>query len=297
MAKPIKIHAPADFVNSFLAAISAGFPYQKFPLQIHLLESMLPHLKVPVPLHRTTFNYLVIQTEGQSLQQVDTALVEVQPHDVLLIRQGHLISIQSVDRAAKGFFILFENEALAFLSKAIESLSILEAEPLIRLSLEDSHWVQEICCLLHTQVQQPTKATPDICLHLFAALLHKITAYSKLASNRLERATEVAFQFKRLVFAQAIQEKTIHYYASQLHISDNYLNRCVKGATGKAPKDWIIEVCLLQSKILLQNTFADVAEVAFQVGFTDPSYFGRLFKKKFGQTPTAFQMTQAQELS
>jgi AraC-like DNA-binding protein len=297
MSKPIKIHSSFDFVTNFLPTISNDLLDQQLPFNIYRLETLLPHLKAPVPLHRTTFNYLVFQTSGTALNQVDTETIEMHANDVLLIRQGHIIATQAIDTMATGFFILFENETLPFLFKGNEIQRILETNPLISLSPEDGRWVEEVCQLLVTQIQQPAKATPEICLHLFAALLHKVTLHSTLANSRPDRGSEVAAKFKQLVFAKAVQEKTIQYYASQLHISDNYLNRCVKGATGKAPKDWIIEICLLQSKVLLQHTNADIAEVAFQVGFTDPSYFSRLFKKKFGQSPTVYQAAYWQELS
>ena len=33
----------------------------------------------------------------------------------------------------------------------------------------------------------------------------------------------------------------------------------------------------------------NVAEIAYELGFSDPAYFSRIFKKHFGQTPSEFQ--------
>ena len=45
---------------------------------------------------------------------------------------------------------------------------------------------------------------------------------------------------------------------------------------------------LQQAKLLLETSTFNISEIAYQVGFNDPAYFARAFKKQYGKTPTNF---------
>lgn len=64
--------------------------------------------------------------------------------------------------------------------------------------------------------------------------------------------------------------------------------RKVKDATGKTPNRMIRDARLAKAKELLLDDRLTVSEVAFRVGFTDPSYFGKCFKLVYGVSPTSF---------
>ena len=69
-------------------------------------------------------------------------------------------------------------------------------------------------------------------------------------------------------------------------LSTTQLHRKMKALTGEAPMSFIRKVRLHKAKDLLQNTDLTVAEIAYEVGFTDASYFSRAFGKEFGGSPT-----------
>ncbi|ODU61925.1 MAG: hypothetical protein ABT12_00085 [Paludibacter sp. SCN 51-9] len=58
--------------------------------------------------------------------------------------------------------------------------------------------------------------------------------------------------------------------------------------TGLAPVDMIKDYRLQKSLELLKNTDLSVSEIAFEVGFREAGYFGKCFRKKYGQTPTEY---------
>ena len=63
----------------------------------------------------------------------------------------------------------------------------------------------------------------------------------------------------------------------------------MKGITGYSPKDFIRIIRMKKAGALLLKHHLNVAEVSFAVGFNDPDYFSRLFKKHFGESPSAYQ--------
>ena len=75
--------------------------------------------------------------------------------------------------------------------------------------------------------------------------------------------------------------------AYQLHLSESQLYRKLKAITGKSTAIFIRSIRLLKAKELILTTDKSVSEVAFEVGFKDPSWFSRAFKKEFGFAPSA----------
>lgn len=78
-------------------------------------------------------------------------------------------------------------------------------------------------------------------------------------------------------------------YARENGISENYLSRLVKHATGRSVGAWIDIVRIQRAKRLLWTTTLPIIDIASTVGVEDQSYFSRLFKKETGLTPSAFR--------
>jgi signal transduction histidine kinase/ligand-binding sensor domain-containing protein/DNA-binding response OmpR family regulator len=70
-----------------------------------------------------------------------------------------------------------------------------------------------------------------------------------------------------------------------LDMSKMQLYRKLKNLTSLAGNEFIRSIRLQQAKVLLEAGSLNISEVAYQVGFNDPAYFTRAFKKQYGQTP------------
>ncbi len=79
------------------------------------------------------------------------------------------------------------------------------------------------------------------------------------------------------------------HYASALQLSGNALAKLTGRHLFKTPTELIMERLLLEAKRLLHFTTMSVKEIAFHLGFADFGYFGRLFKKHIGITPTEYR--------
>lgn len=75
--------------------------------------------------------------------------------------------------------------------------------------------------------------------------------------------------------------------SKEVGISERQLQRKLKAVTNKSPVQLIASVRLHRAKeLLLENRFT-IAEIAYETGFSNPSYFSKSFKKEFGATPSA----------
>jgi AraC-like DNA-binding protein len=82
---------------------------------------------------------------------------------------------------------------------------------------------------------------------------------------------------------------TVNHMASQLHLSPKYLSDLLKQETGKTALELIHLHVISEAKNLLVEGERSVAEIAYKLGFENPPYFSRLFKKEVGMSPKEFK--------
>lgn len=69
-------------------------------------------------------------------------------------------------------------------------------------------------------------------------------------------------------------------------MSHSQIFRKLKALTGRSPSTFIRSVRLHHARQLLKTTTLSVSEIAYETGFSSPTYFSRMFLEEFGQTPT-----------
>jgi len=78
-------------------------------------------------------------------------------------------------------------------------------------------------------------------------------------------------------------------FANQLTIHVNHLNRALKETTQKTTSEIIAERILQEAKILLKHTDWNISEIAYSLGFEEPTHFNNFFKKNIQLTPRQFR--------
>lgn len=78
-------------------------------------------------------------------------------------------------------------------------------------------------------------------------------------------------------------------YARAHHISTNHFIRSLKQYIGMTPKQYIASIRMTNARVLLENSSYSIAQIAAFVGYGDPLYFGRLFKRETGMTPSQYR--------
>lgn len=292
----IKRISPTDFRGQYMSEMSADFTVLRTPVQVHDIRKTSGFIKLPTPLHRPEYNFIVHITRGNGKQQVDANLVPIKENEVLFVRQGSVTSLKQVSPDAAGHIILFEDKTLNQLLSRQELIKLFSMNTVIPLSAENSIWLTALFELLSIEIYQPNPSL-DICCSLLQAGLQKIFTSSKELNKGINRSTEITFKFKELVYKYYLKHETILFYSDKLFVSENYLHRCIKETIGESPKEWINKVCILQSQLLLQDLTKSISEIAFELNYGDPSYFGRLFKKITGITPSEYRMAFMQDLS
>ena len=80
----------------------------------------------------------------------------------------------------------------------------------------------------------------------------------------------------------------VEAFCKEAGMSRTQLHRKLKALTDQSTGDFIRIMRMKRAFELFTHSAGNIAEVAFQVGFNDPSYFTKCFQKQFGKTPSAF---------
>ena len=127
-------------------------------------------------------------------------------------------------------------------------------------------------------------------------MLARVQAERHIAEKTGRNDFELFSRFRTEVERHYKEQWRVPQYAERLRIPPVRLNRLCLKIAGKSAFEITQERLMLEACRKLTYVSASVAGIAYELGFQDPAYFSRLFKKLVGTTPKEFrQRTQASE--
>ncbi len=85
------------------------------------------------------------------------------------------------------------------------------------------------------------------------------------------------------------RDVSVREYAKSHHISTNHFIRSLKQYTGMTPKQYVTSLRIANAQMLLESSGYTIQEIADFVGYGDALYFGRVFKRETGETPSQYR--------
>lgn len=82
---------------------------------------------------------------------------------------------------------------------------------------------------------------------------------------------------------------TVDEIAKELFLNKHYVSHVFKKITGFTLIEYVTALRINHAKVLLSETDQGVSDIAVECGYSDFSYFSKLFKKKVGESPVAFR--------
>lgn len=289
MSKPsIEILNNYQYKKLFLPHLDDSYLKNDNKIQVYRLEDYLRGILMPVIPYRTTFNFLILLTNGDMTQYLDSGAYTLSKNEIINVKNGNITATLSLSDDIRGYFVVYENDVITDISLGANDLKFFTMNPYVKLNEVNASWVSRILDLLEEETLSENRDI-EICVTLLETVLMKVIRVDMEKKTPMSRQLDIAFRFRELVQKFHIDHKNVLFYANLLHISENYLNKCVKEATNKPPKQWINEISILHSQILLQDKSRDIAGIAFELKYNSPSYFTRLFKKVTGYSPSDYR--------
>ena len=120
-------------------------------------------------------------------------------------------------------------------------------------------------------------------------LLVRLEADHRSANLSGRNDFELFSRFRTLVEAHYKEQWLVGAYADQLHVTPSRLNRLCLKLAGQSAFDMTQHRLMLEACRKLTYVPSSVATIAYELGFQDPAYFSRLFKRQVGMSPKEFR--------
>ncbi len=245
--------------------------------------------------HQLSFYNLMFFTEGKTRHLVDFNWYPVEKNSLIYLTKDQITAFQ-FSKTVKGICLVFTQE---FLVKSFPHLPddfvfrLFNPElfsPILQIP-EESEFEFYLDLLLKEYDNVNSFNQNKIVESLFSILLSKteeINDSSTVLSK--EKAINTTFQkFIELLQNNFSKSRNALFYSNELAISYKHLNEICKELTNKTVKKIIFDYVLLQAKRSLINSEIKSTELAYKLGFDDPTNFTKFFKKGTGITPKAFK--------
>lgn len=246
-------------------------------------------------IHKHTFYEILWTEKGISKQTIDYKEYEVLPNSLFFISPNQVHQFEEW-KPLKGGTILFTEDFFLLnhnnKDKLFE-LSFLDnfyANPCIQLNERDFADIKQTIDLIGIEQKRKDKSQT-----ITQSLLHILLAQvQRCIDTETEKPISKKYlilfkQFKNLLDKHFAENKTASFFAEQLHITAHHLNLITRQVTGKTASEMIRARSILEAKRLLTFTDYSVSEIAFQLNYTDSSYFAKTFKAETNQSPISFK--------
>lgn len=248
-------------------------------------------IDLPSPPRRNDYEELIIITKGSPRYLIDFKVTLFDTPVLIYVAKGRMHQFLP-DADTRGWIIRYEGEVVPqtnfhFYSKFSENSFYNLGKGDVARNMES------VCNLMSNILKQ---SAPDINLvkHLLVALLSTAEHASSIKLPELKQPKNpdlVILDF----FLQLLEEnykktESVQFYADKMYMSVRNLNRLSHLFFEQSISGIIETRKLAEARMLLSNSNMTVAEIGYSLGYTEKSYFTRVFHKKTGYTPTAFRV-------
>lgn len=259
-------------------------------LEVKGLDYLWAKAELASQLHRASFYHLLWVQEGQMKLMLDFQELCLQPEEALVIAPGQVCRFH-LEGQARGYSLLFVPE---FLGEAASDTRLLhrltgtaaQCQPIISLQ------GLPIEGLIHELVHELTCGTDEYMPVIARSCLRILLAETARRLPASGETSDLATRFFDEVEQHYQHLYNVSDYLERLLIPEKSLTAAVRSASGLTPKAYIDQRRLLEAKRTLAYSDQSVKEVAFALGFDEPTNFNKFFKKHTHLSPNEFRIAQ-----
>jgi AraC family transcriptional regulator, transcriptional activator of pobA len=263
-----------------------------------------PQIPFKSPILRADYFSFILTKDGSGIYYLDDNKFPFSSKSFYFTNPGHIKSYE-LDESNEAYIItLTEN----FLTENIRSdiydeFPFLLAEIVPPKTISDKKFkeFETLYKQILDEFENPSVYKNKILGNLFMVLLLKLKEEFWLDYNPIiegNRNSQIVKSFKQILeseFRKVLEKQQndnkfqVQDFAERLNLHPNYLNSVIKSKTGRTIYEWIVLSTLSTSKSLLKNTSLSSKEIAYRLGFSEPTHFNRFFKKHQNITPNEYR--------
>lgn len=260
---------------------------------IRNISSLLCQKDLVQELHRHDFFFVLFLEKGKGEHSIDFTNYPVEDYSVFFMRPGQVHQL-TLQQGSKGYLMQFNREfytpqetPVNFVLRKVSNKNhcALSVEKFSKLLWQLSFILEE-----YNQKQDHYKDVIKASLEvLFIELVRQSSNPKEITKEGTNYCQNQLEDFLELLQKHIVTHKQVTQYAQMMHLTTFQLNKITKETVGKSCSQLINEHIVLEAKRNLLATTNQVNQIAFDLGFEDPSYFIRFFKKHTNYSPEAFR--------
>ncbi|TWF45073.1 AraC-like DNA-binding protein [Chitinophaga polysaccharea] len=254
--------------------------------------------QIGVP-HRHDFYTIYWIKKGKLLHTIDAVTHEVKKNTLFFVAPGQVHNLQATEKI-DGYMIAFREAFMCLKDQSqvsgINSGLFFNNQFSSVLQLDDEQ-EKDIEAIIRLMMKELAFREPEYETALHGLLRYFLVLASRIKGESLSISTEqhaahnssIFLKFKNLIEEKYQYLKNVSDYAGLLHIKPVLLNEISKQLSGITAGEHIRNRVILEAQRYLYNTDLTAKEIAYKLGFDDPHYFSRFFKKYTNQSPSEFK--------
>lgn len=263
---------------------------QQLPFAMGSFDAVGPLSRAPFP-HRHTFYEIVFVTGGRGAHVIDLSRWELRPPHLCFVVPGQVHYWENATDL-HGRVILFTEDFLLDHPGDRDLLRGLGERPWFSPTGDDASSLARLVADMECEYRAGQAGFASV----LRAYLHVLVVRASRLAEPLARRPDpagrpalVTQEFLRLLARPGPEVWSVRSCAAGIQVSVGYLNEAVKQTTGRTPGQLVRQVRTHEAKRLLARTDLTVRQVAAGVGFADPAYFCRFFRRETGLSPGSFR--------
>ncbi|WP_074492912.1 helix-turn-helix domain-containing protein [Mucilaginibacter polytrichastri] len=270
-----------------------NFPQQNSKLSIRIISPSFGHLPPEISdkfglTQRKTYYFFLFMIDGLTRHGVDLEQFEISDNELLFVLPHQIHDLPTSKHGNDYYKLGFDEDCLSRLPKQYLFLTNPFNTQKIAFSLPAAKRLKSIFEILLDLLSTPETDPELILAHLHSLLTEINTAYFSADKSPADDKLSKYIGFKLFVEDKLTDQLTINGIAENLALNTNSLYSIVKHYSGLSPKEFITKRLILEAKRRIYYSESSIKELAFGLGFNDPEYFSRLFKKSTGKTINTF---------
>ena len=242
--------------------------------------------------HRADFYQIVWIESGESVQTVDFCPIKVVGGQILFVAKNQVVSFDTLS-SYNGQIILFTDiffNRSDFDTRLIKQLNLFNPftgnTPIATNGKMISLWhmMKDEFQAKHDNFQSNT-------LHslLNAFLLQTSRQNAANITQTQNKNYQISLQFAELVEQHFKSLRKVNDFVEMMSISPKSLSKSLQATIGKTPKEYIDGHILLEAKRLLVYSNENIKEIAYVLGFEEPTNFSKFFREQTCLSPAEFK--------
>jgi len=239
---------------------------------------------------------LILVHHGQMTVKVNLTSYSLTEKTLLLIQPSAIREMNWNTEDVHFSSLLFLPDFLAasgLHARSFSQLSFLKNETITSLQLEagqytiTNHTLELIRLILLQESLQNIHKQEMVRPVFQSAILQINQLFGKQPS--VQTNNNIVHRFFDLLTHHYKEQREVSFYAEKLQIHEKYLSQVLKEQTGETARTYIIQMVILEAKVLLDVATLTVSQIAEDLRFSNQFHFSRFFKQYTSTTPTQYR--------